>query len=332
MSGDRGEYRKIYPQIIEIPDFAFQQKIENASTLEEKQHFLALQEDVKLIRLNLRIESWPNNDLAVEIKEITSNIALSRYINVIDVDEFQELFDKELGDSRKNRVNELKRLGNVFTPSEISSYKSAGIDLKKIYIDIPRQRVSNANNLRNPFSMVDRNLKIIDFPIFQDLLDETHSYVARGHGWFGVGHWNAACKNYITALAKALATNNFVAVESIARFLVDNYAAAGDADSAMNLVNDYFQSSAYNPKANSKLPAEIIESLCIALALSNKWSESIKWLEKMPSILNRKINTNIETWRIIELLSDVYHYKKDNVNLLRLNKVTNALEIISQGL
>lgn len=325
MTADRDEYREIYPQILKVPDSVFQQKIDSASTLEEKQHFSCLYEDVKNIRLGSKIKSWSENDLITEIKIITSKIATIRLFNVIDVDEFQELFDKELGGNRKDRVKEAKEYTKVLTTNEISSYKSAGIDLKKTFIDIPEQRVLKVSNLRNPFSIIDRNLTTIDFPMFQDLLDETHASIVRGHGWFGVGHWNVAIQNYTVALTKALATNNFVAVDSIARFLVDTYTAAGDTSSAENLINDYFNSSAHNTEIDSKVPMEIVESVCIAFALSNKWSESIQWLEKIPSASKNKINPKIETWRIIELLRDVYQYKGDNENFSRLNKVIKAL-------
>jgi len=325
MSADRDQYREIYPQIIEVPEFAFQEYIDNASTLEEKQHFSCLLEDIKNIRSSTKITSWPDDNLCSEIKIITSKIAKIIFLSAIDIDELQETFKKELGGNRKDRVNIAKRYTKVLTSNEISLYKSAGIDFKKMFIEIPKQRVLRVNNLHNPFSLIDRNLSTIEFPMFQDLLDETHASIVRGHGWFGVGHWNVASHNYMVALAKALATNNFVAVESIARFLVDTYTAAGDTYSAENLVIDYFQSSAYDAETYSKVPTEMVESMCVAFALSNKWSESIQWIEKMPSVSKNKINQEVETWRIIELLQDVYQYKNDSANMSRLNKVLKAL-------
>jgi hypothetical protein len=324
MSGDRSDYREFYPQILEVDDSVFQQRIEEASTLDEKQYFSNLLEDVKQIRSGVQIAPWPNNDLVKIIKETAAIIALLMLFEISDVDEVQEHLDSRMRGTRNERVKAAREITELITPEEIDALKFGGLDLKTIYIDTPEQRLLKTDNLQNPFSMADRNLSPIDFPISQNMLDETHSYIVRGHGWFGVGQWNIASQNYIKALAKALATNNHGAVGGVARFLVDTYAAAGETNSAVNLAVDYLQSSAYTVET-LKYPTEIAESACVALALSNKWSESIQWLEKISSISKQETNRSIETWRVVDLLSDVYQYKNDNTNLSHLNKVIKAL-------
>ena len=104
--------------------------------------------------------------------------------------------------------------------------------------------------------------------------------VVRGHNWFGVGEWAMACQYYFQALAHALAGNILDSVEMLVRFIVDTYAAAGEATLAALVANDFFL-SAYNPHAlglEFRTRNDTYESVVLAFALQGRWSDAKTWL------------------------------------------------------
>ncbi|MDD3828066.1 MAG: hypothetical protein PHY79_19035 [Anaerolineae bacterium] len=300
---------------------------DNVSPRDHAQFIYGLAEDVHLIQSGSPLVAWPVPDerLMDPIRDFTFTICLLRLASVSRLGAVQtELAGavQILGVSQEEWDAILAETTSFLDEEQLSAMTNLNMDWKEVFLIVPTQRLLSSRIWTRPFDAVEGILSESNFPVPNDLLDEMHSQITRAHGWFGVGEWGAATARYVKALALALATNNYFAVESIARFLVDTYTAAGDSESAVRLAEDYLRSPGV---PRSYMTREMLEAVAVALAFAKQFDHSRDWLRRASGITDTVPNADIENWNIIELLRDVHSFRKDKGALSAVKSVASSL-------
>jgi hypothetical protein len=349
------QYRSFYPQVIYYTAADFQQLREQIPDYLESQENLyecggeervqpedliayydGLEKDAKKIREKAPIVTWPeaSNKMLSQIGKYTFDICLIKIAQISRIAEVQPKLNailRTLGGPKDEWFMQVVQYAetnySLLREDQFNAFKRVGWNWEDQFLNIPAKRLATGLEWKRPFDALDTELSQGNFSVLEGYLDQTHDRLIRGQGWFGVGEWGVASRNYLNALALAIATNNIDAVEVITRFLVDTYVASRNYRSAINLVNDFLSSQAYR-KTNLNYPTrEMLESIAIGLAMEHMGIECKEWLGKIPRLCETTSDTDVYKWRISEELIDVYGYKENKQALFELNL---AIKLVGQ--
>ena len=321
MAGDRSGYRDLYPAVLTFSQGDAEERLEAwtpdlGSPIEFKRYLYGLAEDAGRVREGVSMAPWPDPEgraLAL-IHNVSGPLCIFRLCQVGRLKKAQRKLAgalKKIGIEKEAWAKQMSQFPAAFTEEQFAELETLSMDWKEIFITVPTRRLLAARGWRAPFDAVDGALSEENFPVPDEILGEMHDRINRGHNWFGVGEWNIANRQYLTALTRAIATNNLLAVEAIVRFLVDTYAAAGDCLSAVNLAQDYLNSAAYRKGPYARMTREMLETIVVAFSLSGQVDESRAWLRRIPRLCESSPSRNIYEWNIVELLNDTYEYRQD---------------------
>jgi len=335
MAGDRSDYRHFYPQILNFNE-ADAQRILDAgipqyTTAQEYIKYLrGLAEDTECIRHGITMVAWPEQDspMVNQIRRSSVEICLFRLAQISAIAEVQTDLAIVLGKLGIRTEVWEKRIEDFpckLTESALSPVKLFNRNWKEVFLEVPVERMFASYKWERPFDAVNATLSEGNFPVLQDQLDEMHSRILRGHGWFGVGEWNIANRQYLAALSIALSTNNTLALEALVRFLVDTYTAVSDFQSAVNITEDFLHSAMPKARLGNKMTREMFEAIIVAYAFAKQWDKSKEWLERISTVPNAEPSVQVDKWNIVELLRDVHVFRKNGTALSLIDSVVNEL-------
>jgi hypothetical protein len=338
MAGDRTGYRHFYPQIVNFTEAdaknTFEQGVPSNSDPEDYAAYLHnLAADAERIQSGVTLVPWleakskasserSSNSLLVErSKAVVVENCVFRLMQVSNLPETQAELSVLLPTLGLN-LDEIRSAAASdslqITPEELFGLEMINKNWRQGLITNPVHRMKAAKNWHLPFDALDPSLLDYSLPVLDDHLEGMHSLILRGHGWFGVGEWAMANRNYLNAMAIALGTNNIPSVESLTHFLVETYVAAGDVLSAGGLAEDLLQSPNYRRNPLSVVPLQICETVILGYALTGQWLNVSHWIAVTQTLFGMGLNLNIEAWNSHELLAEVYSYRQDQAAIGRL--------------
>lgn len=342
MAGDRSGLRKLYPGILDFTEAEILGLFEGGTPrgidrTEFGEYVRALAADVQLIRAGVRLVAW---------RELSSTMPSQIRTGTLEFC-FQRLRLASQSPTAKARARaaEIRRaliewletwpaqaegVMHPLTRDQQSSMTILSAEWADLYLGIPPRRLLSLPSWISPFDAVDADLCDANFPVPEDLLDEMHSHVDRGHGWFGVAEWSLAALHYVGALTIAIVTNNRAAVEAVSRFLTDTYAGAGDSRSAVDLAEDYLAAPG-TPKQEpfGVMTKEMLEAVAVAHALAKRLDRAREWVERIHPACGLAPDPSVASWNIIELLTDVHQFRSDRRVLLAINTTVAELQAVA---
>jgi len=198
----------------------------------------------------------------------------------------------------------------TITTEEFSKIKISIPNWEAFFLDIPFERILKSRKWEKPFNAIDPKLSLLNFSYPDQYAEDMYSRTARGHGWFGVGEWNVANRQYLNALATAIAINETDAIANIVRFLVETYIAGGNYQSAVNLMNDFI-SFTDNDNLESNNMKQIFEAVIVGSLINNDSNKCKELMEKMKSYHKSKTKIKPDEWEFVRSLIDIYKFRNN---------------------
>jgi hypothetical protein len=338
MIGNRSTFREFYPEIIEWTEADVENLLEQVEDIDDddlinayKVVFQNITSDIQRIQRKAPVVIWqePQDKLIELIIKQTLELCVSKIVQVGNVPDIQKRMPDILislgiqSDEWKTQILQpALNDGIVFTKEEFLSVRTGLRNWEDVFVDIPLKRLSDSQNWKRPFDAVDPSLSYSNFPYPDQYAEDMYSRIARGHGWYGVGEWNVANRQYLNALTTAIAINEINEIGNIGRYLVETYVATGNSQSAINLMNDFI---AYTN--NSKLESRdtiklMLEAIIVGFALKyddQKCREFFGELKTCCYPTPSEVVGEWGKWDFVTSLMDVYKFRKDVTSLMNLS-------------